>query len=96
MPLTSTSHRAKSDAWGVSFLMMDGENAVRVDVGRQLLANIGSSVCHSAVQDLGVFEKHRDDVEEIARAKYNGGECQRYANSCVVPITAADWQRHKG
>lgn len=95
MPLASTSHRAKSDAWGVSFLMMDGDNAVRVDVRRQLLIDIGSSLSHSSVQDLAVLEKHLVDVEQIARSKYDGGRCQRYANSCVVPVTSADWERYK-
>jgi hypothetical protein len=79
----------------ISLIMMDGENTVRVDVRRKLLVAIGSLVHNAPAQQLAVLEQHRDQVEQIASAKYDQGDYQRYPNGSVVPITPADWERYR-
>ena len=95
MPLASTTHGAIGDREDISLTMMDGENTVRVDVRRNLLVTIGSLVHNAPAQQLAILEKHRGLIEQIASAKYDKGDCLRYANGCVVRVTPADWERYK-
>jgi hypothetical protein len=94
MPLASTTHRAIGDREDISLTMMDGENTVRVDVQRNLLVAIGTLVHNAPAQQLAILEKHRDQVERVASAKYDQGDYHRYANGSVVCITFTDWERY--
>src|SRR5262245_48730093 len=92
MPLASTTYRERTHPEGLSFQMVDGGNAIRVDVQRTLLAALGASPSCSDGRDLSTFERHREQLEQIARQKYDGGEYHDYANSCIVVIARADWE----
>jgi hypothetical protein len=94
MPLVSTTHMAIGDREEISFAMKDGEDTIRVDVHRSLLVAIGSLGQNSSAQQLTILEKHKTRVEQIASAKYDEGEYQRYANGAVVPVTPSDWERY--
>jgi hypothetical protein len=91
MPLTATTHPAKSDEVGVSFWMVDMERMVRIDVPRALLMALGSSAVYSPSGDISTFEGRRDEAEQIARDKYDGGGYHDYANSRVVVLATSDW-----
>ena len=94
MPLESTTHGAIGDREEISLAMKDGENTIRVDVHRSLLVAIGSLGQNSSAQQLTILETHRNRVEQIASAKYDDGDYQRYANGTVVPVTPSDWERY--
>lgn len=91
MPLSSGSQAPTALSGEVSFLMEDGEKAVRVDVGHDVLALVERPRPQSPDGYLARFGKYRDDFERIASAKYDRGSFGTFANSCVIPITAADW-----
>jgi len=96
MPLTPTS-QLPIDAYGaVSFLMVDGDRIVRVDVSKELLADIENLALSSPARLVAGLEKHRATIERIAIAKYGHGDFQKYANSDVIPITPADWRLAAG
>ena len=95
MPLTLTTQKAIGDREDISLTMTDGENTVRVDVRRKLLVAIGSLVHNAPAQQLAVLEEHRDQVEQVASAKYDHGDYHRYANGFVVCITPTDWERYR-
>jgi hypothetical protein len=88
MPLTPTTPDAICDRDAISFVMLDGDSFVRVDVQRALLERI-TSRCSAAAQ-MAAFDQHRRDIERIASAKYDRGDFSSFANSCVVPIVSAD------
>lgn len=95
MSLTPTTHLAKTDIAGVSFLMADQDRAclVRVDVPRDQLIALGSSERYTPGGDLSTFESHRAQAERIARAKYDGSDYRDYANGRVVVLARSDWMR---
>jgi hypothetical protein len=94
VPLTPTTHAAIDAFEEISFLMVDGERIVRVDVHRTLLAGIAKSLRRSPQGYLAALEEHRNSIEQIASAKYDEGDYRRYANSTVVPVGMADWAHH--
>jgi len=94
VPLTPTTHAAIDAFEEISFLMVDGERLVRVDVHRALLAGIAKSPRRSPKSYLAALEEHRNSIEQIASAKYDEGDYHRYANSTVVPVGMADWAHH--
>ena len=95
MLLDSTTHLAKTDDLGVSFLMVDYDRdcLVRVDVPRDQLIALGSSAAYSPDRDLSTFESYRDEAERIARSKYSGRGYHDYANGCVLVLGRSDWRR---
>jgi hypothetical protein len=93
MPLTPTTHEVLASFEDISFVMLDGERTVRVDVPRNLLMAIARSGRGSAVGCKAVFETHRGDIERVASAKYDAGNFHSYANGCVVPVRPDDWAR---
>ena len=95
MPLSSTTHEGLADLEDICLTMLDGENAVRVEVQRKLLAALGNLGRNSLAQQLAILEKHRDQVEQVASAKYDQGDYCSYANGCVVRVTTADWARYR-
>jgi len=95
MPLASLSHAPSSGFGEISFRMQDGEKPVRVDVRDELLKSMQSPRPSSPEGYLPAFDKYRDQLERIASAKYDLGDYATYANSCVVAITGADWERHR-
>jgi hypothetical protein len=97
MPLSSTTHLAKTDIGGVSFLMADHDREclVRVDVPREQLIALGSSAAYSPDKDLSAFEDHRDAAELIARQKYEHRGYHDYANGRVIVLSTDDWARHR-
>jgi Protein of unknown function (DUF1488) len=94
MPLMPTTHAAIDAFEEISFLMVDGERVVRVDVHRALLAGISKSPRRSPKSYLAALEEHRNSIEQIASAKYDDGDYHSYANSTVVPVGMADWAQH--
>ena len=88
MPLTPTTPDAICDRDAISFVMLDGDSFVRVDVHRALLERITSRRSDSA--QLAAFDEHRSAIEEIASAKYDQGDFRSFANSRVVRIVPAD------
>lgn len=92
MPLTPTTPDAICEADTVSFLMLDGESFVRIDVHRGLLERITPSRTHRAY--LAAFDAHRSAIERMASAKYDQGDFRSFANSRVVPIGPADLGRY--
>ena len=94
MPLMPTTHAAIDAFEEISFLMVDGERVVRVDVHRALLAGISKSPRRSPQGYLAALEEHRNSIEQIASAKYDEGDYLRYANSTVVPVGMADWAHY--
>jgi hypothetical protein len=95
MALTPTTHLAKTDIIGISFLMADQDRdcLVRVDVPRDQLIALGSSRRYCPDGDLSTFESPREQAERIARAKYDGREYRDYANGRVVVLDRSDWAR---
>jgi hypothetical protein len=61
---------------GISFLMADGQRMVRVEVHRELLAEIRNS-SHQPEGFITTFERNRDSIEQIASAKYDEGDYVR-------------------
>jgi len=94
MPLRPTTYHVVDGREDVSFLMVDGERTVRVDVPRNLLVDIARTDRRGPDSYLVAFEDHRGRLEQMASAKYDAGHYQRYANSCVIPIRRADWLQH--
>ena len=94
MPLTRTTPDAICDRDAISFVMLDGDNFVRVDVHRTLLERITSR--YTASEHLAALGEHRSALERIASEKYDQGEFCSFANSRVVPIAAADLLRATG
>jgi hypothetical protein len=88
MPLTPTTPAAICDRDAISFVMLDGDSFVRVDVPRTLLEQITFRNTDSA--HMAAFEERRCAIEQIASAKYDQGNFRSFANSCVVPIVPAD------
>jgi hypothetical protein len=88
MPLTPTTPDAICDVDAISFVMLDGDSFVRVDVPRTLLQQM-TSRC-SAAQHLAAVDEHRSAIEQIASAKYDQGDFRSFANSRVVHIASAD------
>lgn len=95
MPLARTTHEAIDAVEEFSFLMLDGEKLVRIDVHRRLLEDITGLRSRSSAAYLAALEEHRGRLEQIASAKYDSGDYLRYANSSVVPITKTDWTRSR-
>ena len=91
MPLTPTTPDAICDVDAVSFVMLDGDSFVRVDVQRALLERL-TSRCSKA-EHLAAFHEHKSAIEQIASAKYDQGDFRNFANSRVVPIAASDMLR---
>lgn len=94
MPLTPTTPDPICDRDSVSFVMLDGENFVRVDVERELLLRM--TLRRSAVDHLAAVGEHRLVLEQIASDKYDRGDYRSFANSCVVPIGTSDLPRQAG
>ena len=94
MPLTPTTPDAICDRDAVSFVMLDGESFVRIDVQRALLERL-TSRCSASAQ-MAAFDQHRRDIERIASEKYDRGDFRSFANSRVVPIVPADLLGHPG
>ena len=88
MPLTPTTPDALSDRDTISFVMLDGDSFVRVDVQRTLLITITSR--RSDRDHLAAFVERRSAIEQIASEKYDRGDFRSFANSRVVPIVTAD------
>jgi hypothetical protein len=88
MPLTPTTPDAICDRDAVSFVMLDGDSFVRVDVHRALLQRMTSR--HSDSEHLAAFGAHRSAIERIASAKFDQGEFRSFANSRVVHIVPSD------
>jgi hypothetical protein len=88
MPLTPTTPDAVCDRDAVSFVMLDGDSFVRVDVHRALLQRITSR--RSDSEHLAAFDERRRAIEQIASAKFDQGDFRSFANSCVVHILPAD------
>jgi hypothetical protein len=93
MPLTPTPPDAICDVDAISFVMLDGDSFVRVDIHRTLLQQITSRCTDQ--EHLAAFEEHRDVIERIASEKYDRGEFRSFANSRVVPIGTADLARYE-
>ena len=91
MPLTLTTPDPICDRDAVSFVMLDGEGFVRVDVDRTLLARMTSR--RSDCEHLAAVGQHRNAIERIASEKYDRGDFHSFANSRVVPIGSADLAR---
>jgi hypothetical protein len=94
MPLTPTTPDAICEADIISFMMMDGDSFVRVDVHRTVLEGVTSR--RSPTGYLAAFDEHRGAIEQIASTKYDDGDFRSFANSCVVPIRTADLGRYAG
>jgi|SoiMethySBSTD1v2_1073268.scaffolds.fasta_scaffold4265684_1 hypothetical protein len=92
MPLTPTSPDAICDAGTISFLMLDGDSFVRIDVQQSLLQRVTASRSDAAY--LTAFGAHRKAIERIASAKYDEGDFCSFANCRVVPIGPADLSRY--
>jgi hypothetical protein len=91
MPLTATTPDPISDRDAISFVMLDGESFVRVDVHRAVLDRMTS--LRSETAQLAVFNDNRIAIERIASAKYDEGDFCGFANSRVVPIVPRDLLR---
>ena len=91
MPLTPTTPDAICDRDDISFVMLDGDSFVRVDVQRALLERITSR--RSDSEHLAAFDAHRRAIEQIASTKFDQGDFRSFANSCVVRIVPADLPR---
>ena len=94
MPLTPTTPGPICEFDSISFVMLDGDSFVRVDVHRTLLERI--TFRRSDAGQLAAFDEHRSAIEQIASAKYDTGDFRSYANSCVVPVGPADLIRYAG
>lgn len=92
MPLSSTTPGPVCELDTISFVMLDGESFVRVDVARSLLEYV--TVRRSDAGHLEAFGHYRKAIERIASAKYDRGDYRSFANSRVVPIGPADVQRY--
>jgi len=92
MPLTPTTPDAVCDSGTISFLMLDGESFVRVDVHQTLLRPIAPA--RSDADYLTAFDAHRRAIEKIASAKYDEGDFCSFANFRVVPVGPADLARY--
>jgi hypothetical protein len=88
MPLTPTTPDAICDRDAISFVMLDGDSFVRVDVRRALLARMTSR--YSATDHLASVDQLRRTLEQIASEKYDRGDFSSFANSRVVPIVSTD------
>jgi uncharacterized protein DUF1488 len=95
MPLLSISEAPRVTSGDVSFLMLDGDKTVRVDVTGALLTHLEGFSPHSQAAYVSWFENYRDRIEQIASAKYDDGDYQQYGNGCVVPVRLADWTLDK-
>ena len=93
MPLTPTTPDAICDVDAISFVMLDGDSFVRVDVHRTLLEQITSRCTDQ--EHLAAFDEHRSAIEQIASEKYDEGDFRSFANSRVVPIGPADLARYE-
>ena len=93
MPLTPTTPDAICDVDAISFVMLDGDSFVRVDVHRTLLEQITSRCTDQ--EHLAAFDEHRGAIEQIASEKYDEGDFRSFANSRVVPIGTADFARYE-
>jgi hypothetical protein len=91
MPLIATTPDAICDRDAISFVMLDGESFVRVDVPRRVLDRLTSMRSREA--QLAFFNERRPAIERIASEKYDAGEFCGFANSRVVPIMPADLLR---
>lgn len=92
MPLTSTTPGPVCESDSISFVMLDGESFVRVDVARALLERM--TIRRTDAGHLAAFDEHRRAIERIASAKYDRGDYRSFANSRVVPIGPADLLRY--
>src|SRR6185312_10394935 len=92
MPLTPTTPDAICDRDAISFVMLDGDSFVRIDVHRALLERM-TSRCSASAQ-MAAFGEHRGVIERIASAKYDRGDFSSFANSRVVPIVPDDLLGH--
>jgi Protein of unknown function (DUF1488) len=90
-PLSSISEAPRAAFGEVSFLMREGDRTVRVDVSRELLTYLQGFNPGSREANLSWFQRHRERIERAASSKYDDGDYQRYANSCVVRIRLADY-----
>jgi uncharacterized protein DUF1488 len=93
MPLTPTTPDAVCDSGTISFLMLDGESFVRVDVHQTLLQPLAPARS-DAMAYLTAFDAHRRAIEKIASAKYDEGDFCSFANCRVVPVGPADLARY--
>ncbi len=91
MPLTPTTPDPICDRDAVSFVMLDGEGFVRVDVDRTFLERMTSR--RSDSEHVVAVGQHRNAIERIASEKYDRGDFHSFANSRVVPIGSADLPR---
>ncbi|HJU33181.1 MAG TPA: DUF1488 family protein [Hyphomicrobiaceae bacterium] len=91
MPLTATTPDAICDRDAISFVMLDGDSFVRVDVPRSVLDRMTS--LRSQEAQLAAFNERRPAIERIASAKYDAGDFCGFANSRVVPIAPDDLLR---
>jgi len=92
MPLTPTTPDPICDRDAISFVMLDGDNFVRIDVHRAVFQRMTPRSSDSA--QLAAFDEHRTAIEQIASEKYDQGDFSRFANSRVVPIVPDDMRRH--
>jgi hypothetical protein len=91
MPLTPTFPDPICDIDTISFLMLDGDSLVRVDVQRALLERVAPS--RSDAAHLSAFDTHRCTIEKVASAKFDEGDFRSFANCRVVPIGPGDLPR---
>src|SRR5262249_55120335 len=77
----------------ISFVMLDGDSFVRVDVHRTLLERLTSRCTDQ--EHIAAFDEHRTSIERIASEKYDEGDFRSFANSRVVPIGPADLGRYE-
>lgn len=74
---------------GVRFMMRDGTKEVRCRVSLEALADRGNATGLNAA---GVFESCRDEIEQVASAKYDRGQLD-YAGG--VYLTSVEFPPHR-
>lgn len=91
MPLRVRSG-AISVAFGtVSFFMADNDKTIRVDVGQDVLAKIGSSPPKTREGYAQLITRFRRHFERIAAFKYDEGDYRPEVRVLVVNITHSDF-----
>jgi hypothetical protein len=82
---------AMSVAFGtVSFFMADGHKTIRVDVGRDVLAQIGGPPLRGKEAYMERLASYRRHFARIATLKYREGRYRSEVRVLVVNITRGD------
>src|SRR5262245_20416589 len=90
MPLQRTRQAAIVALGSASFFMADDQRTVRVDVSKELLVRMGSSLPQSGDEYIWELNRYRRQFEQIAAAKYDEGLFHYEVRVLVVQITEAD------